>query len=590
VKDYLTLSDSTLVRETRKGHENAYAVLWQRHANAALTVARSYTSFDADDVVAEAFTLVYNAIRQGGGPDAAFRPYLFTTLRNVAAGWGRADRAIATEDLDRLADQEAEQDTLDALDKSLTARAFTSLPTRWQEVLWYVDVESMAPRQVGPLLGMKPNAVSALAIRAREGLRLAWIKAHLASTATDPECARTIERLPGWSRGTLAPGVRRQVDDHLAGCSSCQIVADEASTVNQRLTLILLPLAAGVGAATAYLAAHQGAAASATALPSPVLLRPHGLSEPASRTGILVTTAATGAAVVLAGGMVFALTLGQTTVEPATDSTTVTAADQPSTGTELPLIAPIQLAPDPAPGPPPSTDDEPSPDGSETAPSDDTAPPEDTPQVTAVADTSVPAPASPSPQNPTPPVTDPTLTEPEPPTAPEAPSMVRADRPSTVYPALSGVALPGAEVTLLSLDGLQQWVVTAGADGAWAIELTDLQPGTTTVTATQTVATDAGSLTSPASSPVTVELAPAPTGQVDVVTEGVLYTISADGIPGQTFQFIIPSAGFTSSELTFDANGHWTPDNAVYLPGTDVLLYYVDGALAGPSNQAHVGP
>ena len=140
-------------------------------------MARSFSSLDPDDLVSESFTRIYDAILAGKGPTAAFRPYLFTTIRNTAASWGRARHETNLETLESFEDPDtSEAATLDALDRSTTAQAFRSLPTRWQEVLWYSEVEGMTPQQIAPLVGMSANSTAALAYRAREGLRQAWIR------------------------------------------------------------------------------------------------------------------------------------------------------------------------------------------------------------------------------------------------------------------------------------------------------------------------------------------------------------------------------------------------------------------------------
>ncbi|GAA1726604.1 hypothetical protein GCM10009746_05550 [Microbacterium paludicola] len=70
-----------------------------------MTVARSITStVDPDDLVQEAYTRIFQAIRRGGGPTGAFRAYLFTAIRNTAASWGRGRREFAIEELEAVAD------------------------------------------------------------------------------------------------------------------------------------------------------------------------------------------------------------------------------------------------------------------------------------------------------------------------------------------------------------------------------------------------------------------------------------------------------------------------------------------------------
>ncbi|WP_282837332.1 sigma-70 family RNA polymerase sigma factor, partial [Microbacterium flavum] len=266
--DASDIADADLVLRTRAGDRQAFAELWRRHYRYGLTVASSITSsFDADDLVQEAYTRIYQAIEKGGGPTGSFRAYLFTSIRNTAAGWGRARRETAIDELETLPDPDAEAHVTDeALDRSLTHRAFRSLPTRWQEVLWYTEIEQMKPAEIAPLLGLKPTAVAQLAFRAREGLREAWIGAHLQSAADAPECQWTIERLGAYARDNLGTRDQRKLEAHLADCTRCTIVAAEATEVSHRLALILLPLTIGAGAATAYLAAVQGGSAPLVAL------------------------------------------------------------------------------------------------------------------------------------------------------------------------------------------------------------------------------------------------------------------------------------------------------------------------------------
>src|SRR4051812_20700474 len=185
-----TTSDESLVERTRSGDQRAFAELWRRHYRSGARVARQFTSsIDADDLVSEAYTRIYQRVLAGGGPTGAFRPYLYTTIRNLASSWGAASKDVPVDD---IADFE-DPDTLDdpvafALDRTLTARAFRSLPDRWQSVLWYTEVEGMDPHEVGPLLGMSANGVAALSYRAREGLRKAWLQAHVSDASGSGEC------------------------------------------------------------------------------------------------------------------------------------------------------------------------------------------------------------------------------------------------------------------------------------------------------------------------------------------------------------------------------------------------------------------
>ncbi|MGV9770252.1 sigma-70 family RNA polymerase sigma factor [Microbacterium sp. NPDC003461] len=263
-----TTADADLVLRSRSGDADAFGELWRRHYGSAIVAARSISpSLDADDLVQEAYAKIFQAIRRGGGPTGSFRAYLFTAIRNTAAAWGGARRETAVDEMDEVEDPATSEDAVDAaLDRSLTTSAFRSLPSRWQEVLWYTEVEQMKPAAVSQLLGMKPAAVSQLAFRAREGLREAWIQAHIAAVGDDSDCRWTIERLGAHARGNLGTRDGGKVDRHVADCARCTIVAAEAHDVGSRLVLVLLPLAVGVTGAAGYLASLQQDGAAPLAL------------------------------------------------------------------------------------------------------------------------------------------------------------------------------------------------------------------------------------------------------------------------------------------------------------------------------------
>lgn len=260
--------DADLVLRTRSGDRAAFAELWRRHYLSGITVARSVTSsLDPDDLVQEAFTRIYQSVIRGGGPTGSFRAYLFTSIRNTAATWGRMRRDSPMEGLESVEDPAtSDHATTAALDRTLTHRAFRSLPTRWQEVLWYSEIEQMKPAEIAPLLGMKPTAVAQLTFRAREGLREAWIQVHLRSVADGSDCQWTIERLGAYARAGIGRRDRVKVEAHLGRCARCAIVASEAKEVSSRLALVLLPLTVGAVGTAGYIASLQSGGVPVVAL------------------------------------------------------------------------------------------------------------------------------------------------------------------------------------------------------------------------------------------------------------------------------------------------------------------------------------
>jgi RNA polymerase sigma factor (sigma-70 family) len=241
------VSDESLILLARAGDRGAFAELWERHSRSGLLVARQFTSsIDPEDLVAEAYASIYQRVLAGGGPDGAFRPYLYTTIRNLASRWGQARHDVNVDDIGEFEDPAAPADPATAaLDRTLTARAFRSLPERWQCVLWYTEIEGMDPHEVAPILGISANGVAALSYRAREGLRTAWLQAHVSDATAFGECQWAIGRLGDYARNGLTARERARVRSHLADCARCEIISEEVDEVGSRLALVMLPLLLG---------------------------------------------------------------------------------------------------------------------------------------------------------------------------------------------------------------------------------------------------------------------------------------------------------------------------------------------------------
>jgi RNA polymerase sigma factor (sigma-70 family) len=285
--DLSALSDAELITSSRAGSDAAFAELYRRHAGSARAAARSLgaSRSDVDDLVAEAFTRVLSALQRGAGPEVAFRPYLMTCVRNAWYDKARKDGRVdvpgdVPEDIN-LALLNVPPDSEDA---RMVAAAFASLPERWQMVLWHTEVEGRPAAEVGPLLGLAPNAVAALAYRAREGLRQAYLQAHLQLPPPDA-CRETITKLGAYVRDGLSARDRRKVDEHLKNCERCTAVLLELQEVSTSLRGVLVPVLLGV-AGTAFLA-HLGAGGS-TFL---ALLRWRPRT-PATQAGVVAATAA----------------------------------------------------------------------------------------------------------------------------------------------------------------------------------------------------------------------------------------------------------------------------------------------------------
>jgi len=272
---FAELSDANLIRGIRGGDRESQAHLYRRHKQVALAVAYRHTDTpsEAEDIVSEAFLKVFQAIERGLGPQEFFRAYLLTVVSRCAFARNKAaSQQIVVDDHQEFHMGDAfADDVMDRAESSFIVNAFQSLPERWRMVLWHVEVEGLAPREIAPILGITPNAVSALAIRAREGLRQAYLSAHMkAQSGLSEQCAEARKHLPAMVRGTLKSKDEKAVKQHLKTCDECAAVFAELTEVGSSLRAFIVPLlvggttALGVPAAGG-IAGAQGVASVASA-------------------------------------------------------------------------------------------------------------------------------------------------------------------------------------------------------------------------------------------------------------------------------------------------------------------------------------
>ena len=300
-------SDGDLTLRAARGDSVAFEELYRRHADAAWRVAYAVTGnpHDASDAVSEAFTRVFAALPAGRFPaEAPFRPYLLTATRNAAIDGVRRAGRIQPSELDELQFGSAASTPADAaigaLDASLVATAFLSLPERWRSVLWLTEVEGLHPRDIADMLGVSPNGAAQLAVRARAGLREQFLQAHL-RTDVKKDCRFTVDHLGAYVGGALSARDIAKVDQHLTGCDACRGRQKELEDIGSTLRRVALPIPLGLGALAAarwkafgVTAAHVGRRAAWAGVEMPrVLARPLAVAS-----GLMLGLGIIGAAVV----------------------------------------------------------------------------------------------------------------------------------------------------------------------------------------------------------------------------------------------------------------------------------------------------
>ncbi|MER6956063.1 sigma-70 family RNA polymerase sigma factor [Streptomyces sp. NPDC000618] len=368
-------ADTDLIGRMRSGDDTAYEELYRRHAEAVRRYARTCCrdAHTADDLTAEVFARMLQAVRRGSGPEYAVRAYLLTSVRRVAAGWTQsAKREQLVDDFAVFSAQSARPAELsddDALDlgadvramheaeQSMAMQAFRSLPERWQAVLWHTEVEDESPSEVAMLFGLDANGTRVLASRAREGLKQAYLQAHVSATLTsDEECARYADQLGTYARRRLRTRAERGLRKHLEECAKCRLAALQIEEVASSIPAVV-PIAvigwfgaAGYAKALALIAGGTGAGAAGVA---GAVAAASGSSGGASSGGGAVASEGLGAPVKagIAAGVVSVAAAVVAIALVGNDSPAEQPEARPPASAPAPVARPEEPTPTPTPTP-----------------------------------------------------------------------------------------------------------------------------------------------------------------------------------------------------------------------------------------------
>lgn len=531
-------SDAELIQAARGGDKNAFGVLWQRHWTAGRAFSAAITTQDADDVVSESFARIFKAMQSGSGPrGAGFRSYLYAVIRNTSAEWGRQSKEVAVEPgtLDLIEDDTfGENAVIAALDRTLTAKAFSTLNPRYQEVLWYSEVEQLPPAELAPILGIKPGTVAVLAFRAKERLRQAWIQAHVSSAEPGTEHHWVVSHAGAYARNKIEPELASRVEDHTGECTACALVIGEATDVGGRLRAVLPLMLLGGGAASAYFLNGPAPSAQAATLEHAHQVTSSSRAAPVKHAALLIGLVA-GLGAVLLASWNWRGDPRPTTYEVAAPTAAASATPAPT--------PPVTAQPVPTPNPAPTPSHP------------------------------VPPPSAAQSDSPPPPVV---IVVPIVPGPPVTVTVIDQGRTGLLLPLLQGTAAPGARVVLSDQGGVMAFT-TADASGAWsAPPLTGLAAGEYTLTA----ATPTGSTTA------SLVVATPPALGYTAAAGGL--TLTLNGVPGATVTLRGDGKAGTWSDQTIGSSGTtqvWLP----WTPGTHTLTaLYGTGDRTGAAVNATV--
>lgn len=237
---HMPSGECVLLPAARAGDVEAFADLYRLHYDGALTYACTLTNpTRAHDLVSEAFARVYRLMLAGKGPETAFGAYLSATIRSVNVdSLRRTGREIPVDEVSAVGREPVTDGTQSHAECDTILRALRSLPQRWQNILWATAVEGRSAKELGCELSLAPNSVSVLAVRAREGLKQAYLSQHIEVMPEGVDCGRYARDLARYTRRSLAPKRQSLVAAHVQECRECARVVSGLDGINRRLSTI----------------------------------------------------------------------------------------------------------------------------------------------------------------------------------------------------------------------------------------------------------------------------------------------------------------------------------------------------------------
>src|SRR4051794_36135510 len=237
-------SDERLVEQVRRGNDDAFEAVYDRHHRAILSFCRHMLASpdEAEDAVQQTFISAFDALRSDAR-DIRLKPWLYTIARNRCLSILRARREQTVE-LDEvptvgLADEVQQRaDLRDLLDD------LRQLPVDQRAALVLSELGDLSHADVGEVVGCEVAKVKSLVFQARSSL----IETR---RARDIPCSEIREQLATATGGALRRAPLRR---HLHACEGCSQFRDEVMRQRKALAM-LLPVVPSLGLKKSALAA-----------------------------------------------------------------------------------------------------------------------------------------------------------------------------------------------------------------------------------------------------------------------------------------------------------------------------------------------
>jgi RNA polymerase sigma-70 factor (ECF subfamily) len=216
-------SDEQLTSLVRRGNQDAFRALYERHQAIVHAVARAASRERAEDIAQETWTSAYRALSGPGKSIEHVGPWLATIARNIARDRYRQDlRKPEVADDDIVAAAPAAGGVESALEgKHNIGRllgAFDELPDDQRVIFNLREFGGLTYKEIAEQLGKPESTIEAALFRARRKLAKEYAELH-----SGRRCRIVQSQL--LTGRELSHVERRRLTRHLGRCTSCERVA-----------------------------------------------------------------------------------------------------------------------------------------------------------------------------------------------------------------------------------------------------------------------------------------------------------------------------------------------------------------------------
>ena len=168
------MTEAELVRDARRGGEQAFLAIYQRHRSAVFQFAWRLTGSQpvAEDVTQECFLAMVRGAAFDGDR-GTLRTYLYGIARNLVLRRKRVSGHEAEEPVEAAAPVDVLGDLLAAERSELVARAVAQLPMLQREAIVLFTFDELSLEEIARITGVDAGAVKSRLHRGRESLRAA---------------------------------------------------------------------------------------------------------------------------------------------------------------------------------------------------------------------------------------------------------------------------------------------------------------------------------------------------------------------------------------------------------------------------------